>query len=181
MSVSKTTAIDRERSQARANDLSATRVRELLAYDSGTGDFTWRVSRSHATPGKRAGCIRNRGYLQICVDYGVYRAHRLAWLYVFGEWPDGELDHINGDPADNRLCNLRLATHQQNLRNARRPRHNTSGFKGVSFRHGRGTWHASIKTGGKPRHLGDFSTAVEAHAAYCAAAQELFGEFWRAA
>jgi len=157
------------------------RLRALLAYDPETGHFTWRVPLSRRIrPGDRAG-YANDGYLLVRIDRRNYRGHRLAWLYTFGEWPNGDLDHINCDRADNRISNLREATRSQNQANMRRPRHNTSGFKGASFHQRKGKWQAIIQKDGKTLYLGLFPTAADAHAAYCAAAQELHGEFWRAA
>jgi hypothetical protein len=101
-------------------------------------------------------------------------------LYVFGKWPDGYLDHANGDRADNRISNLRSATPSQNNANRRRARNNISGFKGVWFRQRTGKWQAEIRKDGKSRHLGLFPTAADAHAAYCAAAREIHGAYWRA-
>lgn len=124
-----------------------------------------------------AGCLRPNGYRTIAVDREVNLAHRLAWLLVYGEWPDGDLDHINGERDDNRIVNLRLATRAQNNMNARRPCSNTSGYKGASFC--RGKWDARIGIDGKDVYLGSFDTPEEAHAAYANAASKVFGEFAR--
>jgi hypothetical protein len=95
-----------------------------------------------------------------------------------GRWPYGELDHINGEKADNRFANLREATHSQNCHNIRRrPKTNTTGFKGVTYFARCRTFRAKIHVDGRYLSLGYFATAEEAHAAYCAAATEHFGEF----
>ena len=160
------------------NALTPHRVRELFEYNPETGEFIRRVARGGERRGARVKTLTDKGYLRIGIDGADYRAHRVAWLYVHGEWPADQLDHINGKRSDNRIANLRLASHAENSRNRYRSRNNTSGYKGVDFNRGR--WRALIGTGGKNLHLGYFSSAAEAHAAYCRAAQELFGEFWNA-
>jgi hypothetical protein len=119
------------------------------------------------------------GYWHVGVDGDEYKAHRLAWLFVHGEWPAGRLDHENGDTADNRIANLRPVTHSQNIANSRLRRDSTSGFKGVSFYTSAGKWGANINKDGRRHYLGLFNTPEEAHAAYCEAACELHGEFAR--
>lgn len=165
--------------------LSQQRVHELFHYEPDTGIFTRKTS-----PWKnaKAGSVANhrhkkyRGYSQIIVDRKVYFTHRVVWLYVHGSMPDGrilKIDHINGDTGDNRLANLRLATGSQNHANSRRARNNTSGFKGVS--RFRDKWRANVTKDNRKIFLGLFDAPEAAHAAYCAAAQELHGEFARAA
>lgn len=164
--------------------VTASRVRELFHYDPETGIFTHRIGRkgNGTKAGEVAGRIRpHDGRRRIGVDYGRYFAYQLAWLYVTGEWPPSTIDHINGIQSDDRIVNLRLCTGSQNLANARRPDHNTSGYKGVSWHRVRGKWRATIKKNRKAIHIGHFDTAFEAHSAYIAKAKELFGEFARAA
>jgi hypothetical protein len=106
------------------------------------------------------------------------RAHRLAWLLTYGEWPTSKIDHKNGDRADNRLSNLRLADDHQNAWNGRPHSDGKSGFKGVVYLSKRNKpWQARIKFKGKGKSLGYFATAEEAHACYVDAANRLFGEF----
>lgn len=162
--------------------ITAVRLRELLHYDPETGVFTHRVGRKGR--GTRAGDVAGRirkqdGYRRIGLDHGRYVASRLAWLYMTGEWPAAEIDHINCVRSDDRFINLRPATRDENARNTRRPSSNTSGLKGVSWRGGK--WRATIKKDRKPIHIGFFASPEAAHAAYVAKAQELFGEFARAA
>ena len=92
---------------------------------------------------------------------------------------DMEVDHIDGDPLNNRRANLRLATHRENMHNSKKPAHNTSGFKGVCWNARVGKWLAYIKFQGQRKYLGNHETALLAHAAYCKAASELHGEFAR--
>jgi hypothetical protein len=157
--------------------LNAERLRELLAYDPETGEFTNRGRRGNTgRAGKAAGSRNSRGYVTVSIGGYNYLAHRLAWIYVTGTWPVAEIDHINGDGADNRFANLREATRGENARNRAR-QNNTSGFKGVV---GRGTrWEAKIYYDGREIYLGTFATPEEAHAAYAKAALEHHGEFAR--
>jgi hypothetical protein len=158
-------------------ELTVARLRGLLHYDPETGVFTWRVRVGNRVPGDVAGIARPRGYYEVTVGGRVYRAHRLAWFYVHGEWPADQIDHVNGDPSDNRLANLRPAARSQNNANRKRCP-NASGYKGVS--RDRTRWKAQICVDGQRFNLGYFGCPVEAHAAYVRAAEERFGEFARA-
>ncbi len=157
-----------------APNLTAERLREVLSYDPETGIFTRLIDRGKFKAGERAGSVSPTGYRVIGVDRALVLEHRLAWLCVYGEWPDGEIDHINRIRVDNRIENLRLA-HGQNARNI--VGRGASGFKGVyQFKPGQ-KWRARIFYDGKLRHLGSFDTPEEAHAAYCAAAIRHHGVF----
>ena len=173
-------------------DLTAEQVRKALDYDPETGVFTWK-HREDVPPktntkfaGKTAGTAcrirssrRNHWYRYIKILGRRYAAHRLAWLYVTGEWPKEQVDHVNGNGLDNRIANLRPATQSQNSSNSRLSHRNKTGFKGVRFRARTGRFEAYIGTGGKARHLGTFPTAEEAHEAYLKAAREQWGDFAR--
>jgi hypothetical protein len=164
--------------------LSAERLRELLRYDPKTGKWFWLASpNQRIRVGSEAGSLMGSGHRMIKAFGCKYLAHRLAWLYMTGEWPNDDVDHKNGKPDDNRWCNLRLATASQNIANSKRRRDNTSGFKGVSYhRHNRSRskkWRAVIFHGGRQHYLGHYTTPEEAHAAYCAAAKDAFGKFAR--
>lgn len=102
-------------------------------------------------------------------------AHRLAWLIVTGCWPTHEIDHINGSKADNRLCNLRAATPEQNKRNTHH--RNNTGLIGASYSSVNGKFRAQIRVGGKRKFLGWFTNAEDAHTAYVDAARKYHGEF----
>lgn len=159
---------------------SVERIRQLCTYDADTGVFRWRITRRQAKAGQIA--THKRGslpYLFLDFDYGSYRAHRVAFKMMTGREPPAEIDHINGDAADNRWANLREATREENNRNARRRRDNKSGFKGVYWNSRDLRWMASVRRGGKQRYLGSFTTPEEAHAAYASAARENYGEFAR--
>jgi hypothetical protein len=159
--------------------LTAERLRELLDYDPETGVFRWRETRGRARNGERAGSDNGAGYLVVEIGGRGYRAHRLAWLYVHGAWPPGKLDHDSNVRSDNRIANLRLATHAQNARNRKRRRDNETGFKGVHLRKDTGRYRATITLSGCDIALGNFDSADEAASAYASAASRLFGEFAR--
>ena len=143
-----------------AADLSAERLRELLDYDPLTGGFTNRTRRGNrALPGAVAGGADGKGYRIIEVDGRAYRAHRLAWLHTHGRWPAGEIDHIDRNPANNTLANLRDTTRSVNQQN-RRTMASRSGVKGVT-RNGKG-WQVRIWVGGEQMHLGQFDCPKEA-------------------
>lgn len=158
--------------------ISQKQLKSLVFYDAVSGVFRWKNCPSR---GKRrysfAGNINTDGYLRIRIHGKQYQAHRLAWLYIYGKFPKYQLDHANGDRADNRLCNLREATYQQNAWNRKTPKSNKLGMKGV-YENG-GWFYASISFDGKQRHIGIYRTADEAQAAYFAVAQQRFGEFAR--
>jgi hypothetical protein len=157
-------------------------VRELLDYDPRAGVFRWRAKPNKRTnAGATAGSISRSGHRRITIDGQRYQAHQLAWFLVHGAWPGFKLDHANGNPDDNRIANLRRTTTAQNMQNSRRFSTNSSGLKGVSFCRQTNKWRAKIVVDGRSTHLGRFSTAERAHAAYVAAAIKYFGEFARAA
>lgn len=161
-------------------DLSAERLRDLVSYCPRTGAMIWRRRVNSRVPtGSVAGCCDRLGYRRLKIDGRAYLAHRLAWLYVHGEWPVDEIDHINGQPSDNRLANLRAANSAQNKHNATLRRTNTSGTKGVRWHRQRCKWCARITYAGQERHLGLFDRKIDAAAAYDAAAKKFFGEFAR--
>lgn len=158
--------------------IDARRLREVLSYDPETGEFFWLVGIKGVCAGDRAGGLsRSRGYWRIQLDGQRHTAHRLAWLYMTGEWPRDQIDHINGIRTDNRFANLREATNAQNGANSSKRENTTSKYKGVDRRGKR--WRAQIRSGGKKYCLGMFDTPEEAYAAYCAAARKFHGEFAR--
>jgi hypothetical protein len=162
-------------------NLTAARLRYELSYDSATGIFTWNVSNSpRIKVGQVAGCARPNGYVTIHCCGRLWRAHRLAWMHVYGWMPAKKLDHIDGNKANNAIANLRLATDAQNAWNSRMQHDNASGLKGIYFAPHVSMYRARIKVQGKTFCLGYYKTKEEAHAAYCKAAREHHGEFWRA-
>jgi hypothetical protein len=156
-------------------ELTAERLRKLLHYDPLTGTFTrlQRIGVSTAV-GDVAGSIAKDGYVRIRVDGVRYYAHRLAWLHVAGSWPSLEIDHRDGHRANNRWTNLREATDALNRANQRFVRSDSkTGVIGVRPSHTTGKCTAQIKVGGAPKHLGTFTNAADASAAYWRARGEL--------
>lgn len=144
-------------------------LRELLSYDEETGVFRWRASIGRQQAGAVAGGLNGHGYRVVRIAGRLHMAHRLAWLYVTGEWPTGQLDHVNGDGLDNRFANLRPCTNAQNAQNQRRDRRSASGVLGVHKAYKPGKWKARIKLAGVETHLGLFDSVPAAAAAYEAA------------
>lgn len=161
--------------------LTQSDLKRILDYDPVTGAFAWAagVKSKKVKCGHPAGHIGHKGYQFIKVAGVRYPAHRLAWLYCYGEWPRPETDHINGDPADNRIANLRIATTRENQGNQKKRSDNRSGYKGVYWASDKCRWLARIKDRGRTRYLGAFDTPEEAHAAYVAASAKVFGEYAR--
>ena len=164
------------------NDLSAEYVRSLLDYDPETGVFRNKVTRSSGSlVGAVVGCAGNRGYLKVRINKRTYTLHRLAWLWMTGEWPSGDIDHINVDKLDNRWKNLRLANDSQNRANTFANRNNTSGRKGVSWDKKHKKWHARIMVNGNSIFIGAFLDLDDAGDAYKETAIMHFGEYARVA
>lgn len=178
---------------ANLSDFTQSELKEILYYDPETGGFWWRERPTSSFETERkirnwwnarfagavAGSLHQDGYYRLKINGRSFLSHRVAWLYVYGSMPKNDLmiDHINGDPSDNRISNLRPASAAENAANQVRRINNTSGYKGVVRL--RGKWVAQITANGQGRHIGVFATKEEAYAAYCAAAQQLHGEFAR--
>ena len=138
------------------SNLTKQYLRSVLDYDPITGVFTW-CSRSSTKIkiGDKAGYINNLyGYRLIRVDGIKYGAHRLAWLYVHGSFPENEIDHINGIRDDNRIVNLRAVDRQTNARNMKKRKNNTSGVTGVDWHKCKNKWRAQINGNNGIIHLG---------------------------
>jgi hypothetical protein len=157
--------MSRERSGE--NTMDQARLKELLHYCPDTGVFTWRST------GKPAGSCKGHRYVRITISGKHYYAHRLAWVYVYGESPPLHIDHINHDSTDNRLENLRQVTRSENGQNAALSRANSSGYRGVSRDRRRGKWVAYINLARKKKHLGSFDDVSEAAKAYALAAAKI--------
>jgi len=164
--------------------ITAERLRELLTYDPETGVFTnrtWRRGSATARVGCEAGWLNPNGYRYVELDGERYLSSRLAVLYMTGQWPEHEVDHRNGMPADNRWQNLREATHSQNLRNTPKRQGTSSQYKGVHLHKASGKWTAHIRYEGCFHYLGIFANEEDARDAYLKAAHEHHGEFaWSA-
>lgn len=154
--------------------ISHKELTDRLNYDPTTGIFTWKQDGYNRVvkAGDVAGFDKCNGYWQLCLNKVKYNAHRVAWFYVHGEWPENDIDHINGNRGDNRIDNLRSVTRSVNLQNLRGPRKiGTSGYLGVTQKGSR--FLAQIGANGKHYGLGRFDTAEQAHQAYLAAKRKL--------
>lgn len=163
--------------------ISQDELKHLLSYNPSTGEFRRRVARrGMARRGSIAGSPDKKGYLRIYIRGRTYKAHRLAWLYVTGRWPAGLIDHKDGNPANNRLSNLRVVTNAQNGHN-RAPTLGRVGLKGVyhevRVRSTSRPWRARITVNGRLRNLGTYHSKNAAVRAYNRAAKQLYGEYAR--
>lgn len=163
------------------------RLHELFRLDHETGKVYRKVDsltgrgkgRLNFAAGTELGWLRDNGYMDACVDNVRIRLHRIVFAMANGRWPAKGVDHINGNPLDNRPCNLREATHAENMRNKKC--HAKSGLKGAYFNSLRGRWYSRIMVDRKNKSLGYFDTAEEAATAYQRASRELHGDFARPA
>lgn len=171
------------------SELNQRDLKEMLSYDELSGVFKWKerplshfsdkrafLTWNNKYPGTIAGSPDSKGYLRINFGTKKYKAHRLAWLYVHGVWPD-IIDHINGIKNDNSIRNLRSVSFTENMRNRRKSSFNSSGANGVKLRSPAQNgckYTASIAVNGKPKYLGSFHTLDEAIAAR-EAANRLYG------
>lgn len=165
-------------------------LRECFTYDPGTGEMRWKFRPKEHFVDARVWASWNarfanttsssrdkKGYFAVALDYITYRAHRLIWKIITAEDPPNTIDHIDGDPSNNRFDNLRVANGSQQKWNKGLGKRNTSGHRGVNW--SRGKWVAQIKIHRVQRYLGRFDTAEGASLAYEKAARELHGEFYR--
>jgi HNH endonuclease/AP2 domain len=163
-------------------------LKSILDYNARTGLFKWKRRHDCSShwngrwSGKNAGWLdAKKGYLEIGINNKKYYAHRLAWLYITGEWPK-EVDHKNGVKSNNRFSNLRPSSHIDNQRNKGLTKRNSSGYKGVFFCNQKKKYVARIIIDNKRSiHLGSFTNPKVAHLAYCQAAKKYHGEFARVA
>lgn len=157
-------------------------LKALLDYDSESGLFKWRASNSNRVRvGDVAGTVPAGTHRIIRIGTYNYRASALAWLFVYGQWPHGDVDHRDLNKTNDAINNLREASRSQNNANCPLRRDNKTGFKGVSSIPSSGKFRATIKIGDKQTHLGTYESAEDAHAAYFAKAKEVYGEFARSA
>lgn len=141
-------------------------LKSILRYDSETGIFTWRKFRGgSAKAGTVAGSLDSKGYVQIKIKHRLYLAHRLAWLYVHGEMPSGHIDHVDRNPKNNAIANLRICTRFENHQNLGIRANNTSGATGVSWIKASKKWLAYINANGKRIRIGRYESKDDAIAA----------------
>ena len=142
--------------------LTHTLLTEMFDYQEKTGLFIRKITTNpRAMKGSIAGSPHGSGYLRVTINYKNYLLHRLAWFYVYKEWPN-VIDHINGDRKDNRIDNLRSTTHRINSFN----RHNYKGFKGVHWCNRSKRYIAKIQDGKYKTYIGAFKCPIEAENAY---------------
>lgn len=159
--------------------LTHERLQEILHYDPVTGIFTWKIRPAQRTfAGDRAGALSGKGYRQVRYKRKFYRCNRLAWFYMTGGWPKAQIDHKNGDRADDSWNNLREATNGQNQWNTPAKINNKTGLKGARWNRRLQRFTADIRVNGKTRHIGVFDTAEDAHQAYLLRAAQMHGEFF---
>lgn len=160
------------------SDLTQSRLKQILHYNPDTGEWTWIEKLSDKRPvGSKAGSVGKSGYNIIRINGEKYRAHRLAFLYMTGDWPKEFVDHKNRNRSDNRWCNLREATVNDNNRNRELSPQNKSGYKGVYWREDRDKWVARIKVNNKVITLGHYLIKEDAIKARQVAEQKYHGEF----
>jgi hypothetical protein len=163
-------------SYPRNNDLSCEKVRELFDYKD--GELFWKKIGPNKRTDRPAGTVNRDGYRRIKYMYKLYAVHRLVWTY-HGNAPVAFIDHINGDVLDNRIENLRAATHSQNCMNTRLRSDNTSGIKGVRWSKLKQKWIGTVGVNYKNYCAGEFDTKEKAAEAVAKLRQELHGEFAR--
>lgn len=146
------------------NQLTQKELKHHLYYNPLTGTFKWNFSRPGVSLNKRPGSLNSKKYLLIQIDKKRYLAHRLAWLYMKGYFPENEIDHINQIRNDNRWDNLREVTHQKNSTNCKLSSNNTSGITGVTKKKYKNNiyWISRIKIKGKQINLGCFTNKLDA-------------------
>lgn len=164
---------------AEAISVQAARFRQVLSYDPETGEFIRIERQGRMKAGTRVGAINALGYVTVTIDRKRFGAHRLAWFFVHGRWPEGDIDHINGNRADNRIANLRDVSRSQNNQNRRIAQRNNSasGLLGVYWHKQRQKWRAQIQIDGKSKSLGLFEDKDGARLAY-EAAKRVLHPYW---
>ena len=153
--------------------LTQKRLRELLHYNPETGVFKWNLLVGRSVVGGTAGSLDKDGYRHIGINKKDYKAHRLAWLYINGYFPENQVDHINRKKDDNRFKNLREVSQTCNNRNMGNPCHNTSGVKGIVWHRGTKKWRAQLMVNKKMFHLGLYKDFLDAVCARLAGEQRL--------
>ena len=156
------------------------RLRDLIDYDPKTGIMRWKVCKaSRINIGDIITGKMKLGHLRVGIDGQRYLAHRIAWFHYYGKWPTKHIDHIDNNPENNAINNLRECTPAQNLWNRPAQCNSLLSLKGVSFDTRRGTWFARIMVEGKLHWLSSYNSPELAHAGYIKAAKKLHGEFAR--
>ena len=142
------------------SNLTQADLLEMFEYRD--GNLVWKKHRTRKLVGKNVGYVQTNGYTRINLKSGIYYLHRLIFLYHFGRWPTNQIDHIDGNPKNNCIENLREATNSQNNHNKAKPTNNTSGYKGVSYCKAAKKWETYITIDRKRKYLGLFECPKEA-------------------
>lgn len=138
-------------------------LKKILNYNRKTGIFKWNIKASkNIKVNDIAGTLTKDGYIHIKINRKIYKAHRLVWLYIYGEMPNEKIDHKNHIKNDNRFRNLRLVTHSENMKNLSKRKDNKSGYTGVYYRNKNKKWCASIRVDKKQLHIGYFDNRADA-------------------
>lgn len=157
------------------SDFDISELRNLINYDSSTGEFFWKNIKSKRFKcGDLAGCYRKDGYRVIRTRHGLHLGHRIAWAIVYGEWPDTDIDHIDGNPSNNKISNLRKVTHSQNIINQTAHKDNRLGQAGIKLNKN-GRFYVTVKN----KSRGGYATLDEAIFVRDKALKEEYGEFVR--
>lgn len=159
--------------------LTQDRLKEELTYDPSTGIFMWLKARPGRFLNRPAGSSSEGDYVRIRFDGKLQLAHKLAWLYMTGEWPTNDIDHVDLDRQNNRFSNLREATRSENMRNTKPRSDNKSGFKGVSWCKSKKKWQTHVTHLGQQKWLGWFDSKEAAAAKYVEFAAAAHGEFFK--
>lgn len=153
-------------------------LRNILTYDPKTGFLFWAIKSSRSIKfGQRAGFIEKHGYERIRICGKTYLSHKIAWAIYYGSDCEKQIDHINGIRSDNRISNLREATANENARNRKIQKNNTSGIRGVEFNKNYLKWRASIRVDKKSIFLGQFDNPQDAAKARKDAEELYHGKF----
>jgi HNH endonuclease/AP2 domain len=156
------------------SSLTLAEIGHAFTYNPKTGVLRWWHPRTNSNkPGDIAGSIGPNGYRQVRIGKIDYLVHRLIWFYIYGAWPRHEIDHINGDRADNRLANLREANKWQQQCNSKSHKPHRGVFKTKNGKR----WRTQLKANGKLYYLGTFDTETEASACYASYAELFHGEY----
>lgn len=150
-----------------AKIISQEELRKQVHYDPETGEIRRIVKVINSTNIGEVvvGNVSHYGYLRINILGKRYLQHRIAWLYMYGEYPDGDMDHINQVKTDNRICNLRKVTRSQNMQNTGKPKNNTSGTRGIWWRKDTKKWAVELCRDKKKFSVGCFDDINEAKVA----------------
>lgn len=159
--------------------LTQSELKRELSYNPDTGLFTRLIAKPSLRVGDVAGYKEVKGYIALRINLKTYKAHRLAWLYMTGSMPINQIDHINGVRYDNRFCNLREATQEENLKNTKLRYDNKSSAKGIHFNKKSGKWVARGQINNKRHYLGNFAEFEQAKAAYDTFATNTHGDFYK--